>query len=90
MKYTLNVKDFLKGLLIAVGTAILVIVQNTISLGTLTFDWKAIGMAAIGAAITYLAKNFLTDGVAVAKTTLTDAAASTEDKEKVAEIQTNK
>jgi hypothetical protein len=88
MKYSLNAKDFLRGLLIAVGTAVLVIVQNTISAGVLTFDWKEIGMAAVGATVTYLAKNFLTNDVAVAKTTLTAAAATPEDKALVSEIQT--
>lgn len=69
----LKTKDFLKGLLISVGTAVLVVIQQSLSAGALTFDWKAIGMAAAGAAVTYLLKNYFTDDVKEAKKTLIKA-----------------
>lgn len=70
MKFSLNTKDFIKGLLVSVLTAILVVVQSTLDAGALTFDWKDIGMAAVGAAIAYLSKNFFTDQVRSAHKTI--------------------
>lgn len=64
--YTLQTMDFLKGLVIAVGTAVLVVVQNSIQNGELTFNWKLIATAAVGAGITYVLKNLLTDDTAAA------------------------
>jgi membrane protein implicated in regulation of membrane protease activity len=88
MKFTLNLQDFLKGLLIAVSTAVLVIIQASLAAGNLTFNWQNIGMAALAAALAYIAKNFLTDNVAVAKKVLTANAATPADAATVAEIQT--
>ena len=59
-QFRLNLQDLAKGLLIAVLTPILVVVQSTADAGTLTFDWKAIGMVAIGSGAAYLLKNFFT------------------------------
>lgn len=73
-KFSLQTRDWLKGLAVSVGTAVLMIVQQSLDADTLTFNWKAIGMAAVGAAITYLGKNFFTDDVKVAKKTLINAA----------------
>ena len=70
----LKVKDFLKGLFMAVGTSVLVIVQASVSEGSLILNWKQIGMVAAGTAITYLLKNFFTDDVKAAKETLTKEA----------------
>lgn len=56
--YNLNVNDVLKGIIIAIGTPVLLIVQQTLDSGQLSFNWKQISMAAIGGFITYLSKNF--------------------------------
>ena len=37
---TLNTRDFVKGLFIAVITAVITVVYTTIQTGTLSFDWK--------------------------------------------------
>lgn len=58
---TLNWKDFGKGLLIAVLTAIFTIIYTTVQAGSLTFDWKAILTAAITAALAYISKNLFTN-----------------------------
>lgn len=58
--FSVNMKDVAKALLIAVLTPVLIIIQQSISEGTLTFDWKHIGMAAVGGGVAYLAKNFFT------------------------------
>jgi hypothetical protein len=58
--YSLNAKDILRGLVIAVLTPAFVVVQMSIDKGTLIMDWKAIGMAAVAGGVGYLLKNFLT------------------------------
>lgn len=88
MKYTFSTRDFLRGLLMAVGTAVVTIIVETVSAGTLTFNWTAIATAGIGAAGVYLLKNYLTDDVAVAKTILIDNAANTVEAAKVDAIKT--
>jgi hypothetical protein len=59
-KFAINWKDSLRGLLVSVGTAVLVIVQNSLDAGDLKFNWKQIGIAAVAAGVTYLVKNFFT------------------------------
>lgn len=57
-QFSLNSRDWWLGLVMAVGGAVVRIIYDVINSGTFVFDWKAIGIAAFGAAITYLAKNF--------------------------------
>ena len=57
---SLNWLDIGKGLVMAILTPVVVIVQQTISTGVLTFDWEIIGIAAIGGGFAYLVKNFFT------------------------------
>lgn len=73
MKSTLfsaNTKDVLRGLIIAVLTPVFVIIQQSITAGSLVFDWKSIAIAAIGGFLAYLTKNFFTDSTAAAVKTL--------------------
>lgn len=65
--FKLNIQDVLKGLLIAVLTPVIVVIQQSLEAGSLTFDWKSIGMAAIGGFLAYLTKNFLTPAQIVQK-----------------------
>ena len=58
---TLNSKDFLKGLVVAVITAVITIVYTSIQVGDLNFDWKAIAMAALSSALAYIMKNLFTN-----------------------------
>jgi hypothetical protein len=58
--YSIDYRDLLKGLLIAILTPILVIVQNTVATGHLTFNWQQIGMAGVGGFVAYIGKNFFT------------------------------
>ena len=55
--------DFFKGLVIAVGTPVLYILQEMIP----NYPLTPIEKAALSATITYLIKNFFTDDVKVAK-----------------------
>ncbi len=57
----LNLADFGKGLLVAVGSAVFSVIYSTIQAGSLTFDWKAIGITALSAALAYLSKNLFTN-----------------------------
>jgi len=59
-QFALQARDFLKGLIVAVGTSVLVVVQEVLQSGELVFDWKQIGTIALGSAVAYLAKNFFT------------------------------
>ena len=58
---TLNQKDFIKGLLLSVLTAVVTIVYKSVEAGSLTFDWKAIVTTALATALSYLLKNLLTN-----------------------------
>jgi VIT1/CCC1 family predicted Fe2+/Mn2+ transporter len=60
---TLNVRDFLKGLLLAVLTAVITFMYDAIQSGTL-FEpgWvKKAGMVALAALLAYLIKNLFTN-----------------------------
>ena len=56
----LNLADIFKGLLMAILTPAVVIIQQSLESGILTFDWKSIVTASIGGGLAYLLKNFLT------------------------------
>ena len=59
MIFTLNYKDFVKGAVLAIITAILVYAQQVIAGGT--FDWKLLLSTTLTAFIAYLLKNFASD-----------------------------
>lgn len=53
----LNIKDFLKGLIVAIISAVLGVISTSLQLGSLTFDWKLIGTIALSAGVAYITKN---------------------------------
>jgi len=61
---TLNVRDFFKGLIVAILTAVLIFLQ-TVIVDAALLDWKAVfikcGWTAIAATIAYLLKNLATN-----------------------------
>lgn len=57
-QFWLNSKDFLRGLIMAMGTTALMVVQNSIDAGQIVFHWKQMLMAGVGGGVTYLLKNF--------------------------------
>lgn len=57
----LNIQDLAKGLIVTMLTSVLTIAYQTVSAGSLTFDWKAIGLAALTSGLAYLMKNLLTN-----------------------------
>ena len=60
---SLGVKDILRGLLIAVLTPVLVLIQQSIEAGNLVFEWKSLLIAGVGGGLAYLIKNFFTKPV---------------------------
>jgi len=58
--FSLDFKDLGKGLLVAIGGAVIAAIETSAQAGTLTFSWKTIGGAALAAGLSYLVKNFFT------------------------------
>lgn len=58
-QFTLQGRDWLRGLIVAVITPVVVIVQQSLDAGVLTFDWKSMGMAALAGGLSYITMNFL-------------------------------
>jgi hypothetical protein len=58
--FSLDLKDLSKGLLVAIGGAIITAIQTTIQAGSLAINWHSVGTVALAAGLSYLAKNFLT------------------------------
>ncbi len=58
--FSLNFKDLGKGLLVAVGGAVIAAIETSIQAGSLTFNWKTIGGVALAAGLSYLVKNLFT------------------------------
>ena len=57
---SLNWADFGKGLLMAVLTPVLVLVQQSVDAGSFVFNGKALAIAAVAGGVGYLIKNFFT------------------------------
>lgn len=68
--FTLNSRDFFRGLIMAVAVPVLLIIQQSIAAGGVVFNWPDIWKAALAGGIAYLLKNFLTDDTAAAVKTL--------------------
>ncbi len=58
--FSINLADLGKGLLVAVGGAVITAVENLMQSRSLSVDWKAIGSVALAAGLSYLGKNFFT------------------------------
>lgn len=73
-KYSVRIKDILKGLLMAVGTAVGTMAQKIsdqgLNGGLPPQQWKIVAMAAIAAAVTYIVRKFLIDDVKQAEKTI--------------------
>lgn len=59
--FSLNVSDFLKGLIMTMIGSVIGIFYSTVQSGSLTFDWAVIKTTALSAALSYLLKNFFTN-----------------------------
>ena len=59
--FNINIQDLTKGLILTVLSSTLTIIYQTVSAGSLTFNWKEIGLIALTSGIAYLMKNLLTN-----------------------------
>lgn len=67
--FSLDLQDLAKGLLVAVGSAVIAAVETSIRAGSLTFNWRTIGCVALAAGLSYLGKNFFTPAQTVVSST---------------------
>lgn len=74
-KFTLQASDFVRGAALAVGTAVLTVVQQSLERGELKFNWSLIGTTAISAFVAYLVKNYAFEPAKVITTTDTNTKA---------------
>lgn len=65
--FSLDFKDFAKGMVVAVGGAVVMAAQNAVRSNSLNINWKSIGLTALAAGLSYLAKNFFTPARLVQK-----------------------
>ena len=61
-RWKLNTRDLIQGLLMAIITPVIVVIQQSLDLGILTFDIKAIGMAAVAGALAYMVRKLPQSG----------------------------
>lgn len=59
-KFSVNIYDVLKGVIIAIGTPVLFAIQSKLDSGNYQFSTKELLMIGIGGFVTYLIKNFFT------------------------------
>ena len=59
--FSLNLKDFAKGLFLVVLTAVITVIYTTLQAGSLNFDWKMIGSTALIAGLSYILKQLTTN-----------------------------
>jgi hypothetical protein len=57
---SLNTRDALRSLAIAILTPVMVIAQQSLEQGILVFNWKVLLTAGIGGGLAYLTKNLFT------------------------------
>jgi hypothetical protein len=58
---SLNIQDFFKGLIVAILTALVTFLYNTMDSGELVFNWKQIATTSLTAALAYIIKNYLSN-----------------------------
>ena len=57
-KFRLGAKDIIHGLILAIAAPCVAIIQTSLDAGSLSVNWKLVGLTAISAGIAYLAKKF--------------------------------
>lgn len=57
-QFSINWKDFSRGLLMAVLTPVVFIIASSVNAGTLVFDWHQILISALSGGLAYVIKNF--------------------------------
>lgn len=57
-QFSLNLRDWLKGVYVAVVSPVLALILEQIGVGNFSFNWKELGVLAITTLAAYLLKNF--------------------------------
>jgi membrane protein implicated in regulation of membrane protease activity len=70
--FSLNIYDFLKGLIVAVLTPIIVFAQGYFANGTLDIEWQALMAVGLSGLLAYLIKNFFSDAPALPQVSAND------------------
>lgn len=65
---SIDLRDIAKGLIVAIGSAVVTVIQSTLSAGSLTFNWKTIGTVTLAAGVSYIGKQFFTSGATITPT----------------------
>lgn len=73
MRYTLKFRDWMKGLIMAIGAPVLTFIIDSLNEGELTLNWRKLAIVALSAGLMYLLKNFFTDDVKSAVKVLHEA-----------------
>ena len=60
-------RDLIRGLVMAVLTPAILILQQSLEAGVLVFNWQSIGMASIAGGLAYLVKNILEPSKSIEK-----------------------
>lgn len=58
-QFKLQLRDFVIGAIMAVVASLVPLIEASVSAGELTFNWKLIGLTALGAFTAYIGKKFL-------------------------------
>lgn len=64
-RWRLDAYDFVKGLLVAILSAVLTFLYPSVQAGQWVFDWKQIITVSITAGLAYLVKNWASDSVTI-------------------------
>jgi len=59
--FSLNIQDWIRGLIVAIGGAVFAVIQSSIEVGVFAFDWTNVWHVALGAGVAYIGKQFFTD-----------------------------
>lgn len=86
-KFTLNKQDWLRGLLMAIGSAVFTGLTTSLSSGKIgANDLKIAGIAGLGAGAMYIGKNFFTNDIKTAQKTIDKAVEKAIKKEELQQL----
>lgn len=89
-QFWLNARDFIRGALIAIITAALTVIQNSVQDGAFSFKWKNVATISITAFIAYILKNWLSPSTAVMELKTNDPKALSQQMKEASTINIDK
>ena len=58
--FTVGVKDFIRGIIVATVSGVIMYIYGAVNSGTLSIDWHQVGIVALASGLGYIVKNYLT------------------------------